>query len=166
MTLYELTGEYLELLNMLEDPDIDEEVLADTLESVGYEIEDKADGYAAVISEIESNAEKISAEIKRLTERKKQLETRTKQMKERIMFAMNTIGKKKIATALHTFSVCKNGGKLPLVIDDNLSLENILPEHIKVVTEIDKNAIRKYLESGGECSYAHFGERGESLRIK
>ena len=49
MRLYELTGQFLELLDMLEDEEVDEQVIMDTLESVEYEIEDKADGYAKII---------------------------------------------------------------------------------------------------------------------
>ena len=34
MTLYELTNDYMELLQMAEDPDIDEQAFMDTLESI------------------------------------------------------------------------------------------------------------------------------------
>ena len=47
--IYELTGQFLQLLDMLEDEEVDEQVIMDTLESVEYEIEDKADGYAKII---------------------------------------------------------------------------------------------------------------------
>ena len=47
--LYELTGFFLELMDMLEDEECDEQCIMDTLESVEYEIEDKADGYAKII---------------------------------------------------------------------------------------------------------------------
>ena len=40
--IYELTNDFLQLLNMLEDEEIDEQVIMDTLESVEYEIEEKA----------------------------------------------------------------------------------------------------------------------------
>lgn len=46
--IYELTGQFLQLLDMLEDEEVDEQVIMDTLESVEYEIEDKADGYAKI----------------------------------------------------------------------------------------------------------------------
>lgn len=41
--LYELTGEFLELMDMLDDPNVDQETLQDTLESINYEIEIKAE---------------------------------------------------------------------------------------------------------------------------
>jgi hypothetical protein len=44
MTLYELTAEYMQLLEIAEDPDTDVQVLLDTMEGVSGEIEEKADG--------------------------------------------------------------------------------------------------------------------------
>lgn len=166
MTLYELKEEYLKILQLIEDPDADPELIAGTLECIDYDIEDKLDGYAAVLSELNSDMEKIAAEIKRLTERKKQIEKRADAMKERIKEAMIAIGKKKIVTPLHAFSVCKNGGKAPLILKEGIEAGDVWPEHVKTTYDIDKEAIRKYLEGGGECSYARLGERKESLRIK
>ena len=49
-TLYEITGDYLRLLEMLEEEEaIDSKTFADTLEGIEGELEDKADGYARVI---------------------------------------------------------------------------------------------------------------------
>ena len=48
-TLYELTADWLALMEMAEDPDIEEDVFMDTLEGIEGEIEIKADGYAKVI---------------------------------------------------------------------------------------------------------------------
>ena len=45
-TLYELTDEYRQLLEMMEDDTVDPEILKDTLEAVDGEIEVKADGCA------------------------------------------------------------------------------------------------------------------------
>ena len=51
--LYELTGDFLTLMDMLEDEECDEQCIMDTLESVEYEIEEKADGYAKIIKSLE-----------------------------------------------------------------------------------------------------------------
>ena len=67
MTLYELTGQYLELLDMAEDAD--PEVFADTLEGIDGEIEDKADNYAKVIRTLEGDVQSVKSEIDRLTEK-------------------------------------------------------------------------------------------------
>ena len=69
--LYELTGQFLELMDMLQDEECDEQCIMDTLESIEFEIEDKADGYAKIIKSLESNVEGLSKEADRLTARKK-----------------------------------------------------------------------------------------------
>lgn len=48
MNLFELTGQYLELLELAEMPDADPEVIQGTMEALDGELEDKADGYARI----------------------------------------------------------------------------------------------------------------------
>lgn len=62
MTLYDLTSDYLYLLDLMGDPDIDIEVINDTLEALDGEIEAKADGYAIIMKELEASAEAIKKE--------------------------------------------------------------------------------------------------------
>ena len=57
-TLYEITGDFLKLLDMAEE--LDEEVFRDTLEGIEGELEIKADGYAKVIAELENREEGLS----------------------------------------------------------------------------------------------------------
>ena len=61
-TLYELTGEYLALSDMLMDDEVDEQTVLDTLEGVKGEIEIKAEGYVKVLRSIESQAEAYERE--------------------------------------------------------------------------------------------------------
>ena len=42
-SLYELTDQYNDILNMLYDGETDQQIIFDTLESIDGEIEDKAD---------------------------------------------------------------------------------------------------------------------------
>ena len=56
-TLYEITGDYLRLLEMLEEEEnIDLQAFADTLEGIEGEFEMKADGYARVLKELAAEA--------------------------------------------------------------------------------------------------------------
>ena len=72
MTLYELTEQYQQLVDMAADAE--PEVLADTLEGIEGEIEDKADNYAKVIRSIAGDIESVQAEIDRLSRRKRAME--------------------------------------------------------------------------------------------
>lgn len=166
MNLFELTSEYMQLLELAEDPDVDPEVLSDTMEGLTGEIEDKADGYAYVITEIKGDIDKIDAEIKRLQARKKTLSNSVESIKNNLYNAMLAIGKRKLKTAKHSFTIAKNGGKIPVVYTADIDPENIPAEFIKVEWDVDKDAVREYLESGNELDFARLGERGETLRIK
>lgn len=163
-TMYELTADYLEVLDLANDPDIPPEVVADTLEGIGGEIEVKAENTAKILKELEASVAASKAEEKRLAERRKQLETNIQKIKERLFEMMKTTGKVKFKTNLFSFSIQKNGGKLPVVLDVKDTSE--LPDDLVKITETaDLEAIRELLDAG-DTRFAHYGERGESLRIK
>lgn len=162
-TLYELTTEYQALLELgdSDDPE-DQEAFENTLEGLNYELELKADDYAVVIMQLNGRSDMIGKEIERLTKIQKAIDGNVSRMKERLQYAMEQTGKTEIKTPLHTFKLVKNGGKAPLVLDE----QNVPDSFKKVVLEIDKTRIREALEDGQEFTWARIGERGQHLRIK
>lgn len=159
-TLYELSNDYLALLDLADDPDIDEQAFMDTLEGIEGALEDKADNYAIVIDEIKAKAEKYKKEIDRLSGMKKACDNAVDRMKRSLENVMKATGKTKFDTELHKFSIQKNAPSL--VIDD----ESKVPVHFLVVKEeINKTAIKDAIKAGEEITFAHL-EQGESLRIK
>ena len=161
MNLYELTAVYQRLQDQIEAGEDYEGILA----VIGDEIETKADGYARVIRNMESQAAAFKEEEKRIAEKRKRLETSIERLKQNLFDSMKAIGKEKFKTELFTFSIQKNGGKIPVIVDVKDTSE--LPDDLVKITETpDLDAIRKYIEETGDLTYAHFGERGESLRIK
>lgn len=163
-SLYELKGDYLKLLEMLEDPEIDDQVVLDTLEGIDYELEIKAENYAKIIRELEGTVEIIKTEKKRLSDKQSKLEENVKRLKDNLQEAMTATGKTKFKTDLFSFSIQKNGGALPVIVDVDTAE---LPDDLVQITEKpDLKAIAKFLEEHPESKLAHYGERGESLRIK
>ena len=165
--LYEITSNYLILQQMLEDPDMDPQVIHDTMESVEGELEDKADNYARIIRNMEGTIIAIKAEQERLSNKKNLLESAIKRLKENLQEAMYKTGKLKFKTDLFSFGIQKNGGKAPVILDV-VSTADLPDELVRIKEEADLDAIRELLEKDPEAGakYAHFGERGESLRIK
>ncbi len=161
MTLYELTGDFQQLYEMADDPDIDEEAWLDTMEGIDGAIEDKADGYACVIKSLMAEARAIREEEARLKQRRTVMENRVDQMKRSLQTAMELTGKTKFKTLKFSFGIQKNPPSV--VIDGDVPKEYLIPQPPRV----DTVAIRETLKEteGGRCEFAHL-EQGESLRIR
>lgn len=166
MNLFELTSEYVQLLELAEDPDVDPEVLSDTMEGLTGEIEDKADNYAYVINTIKGDIDVIDAEIKRLQARMKTLSNSVESIKNHLYTSMVAMDMRKIKTAKHSFTIAKNGGKIPIVYAADVDPNTLPAEFVKIEKSVDTDAVRMFLEVGMELPFARLGERGESLRIK
>ena len=163
-TLYELTGYYCQIAEMLEDPETDQESFLAALTAISDEIEVKADNYAKIIRNMEASIESIAIEQKRLAARKNTLENSIMKLKENLQNAMIATGKRKFSTDLFTFNIQKNGGTLPVIVDVDVSE---LHDDLMIISKKpDLKAIGQYIEKNPNTRLAHFGERGESLRIK
>jgi Mg2+ and Co2+ transporter CorA len=161
MKLYDLKESYKTILDNMDNEDFD---LSGVLETLDDAIEDKADGYARVITQAKAEIDSIDAEIKRLTAMKKSRKNTVDRLKENLFNAMKETGKTKFKTDLFAFSIAKNGGKIPVVVD--VETADLPDDLVNIVEKPDLDALRDYIERTGDLTYAHFGERGESLRIK
>ena len=175
-SLYELTGKYMEIRQILEDADVSDEEIAAILDSsdTNEAFEQKAENYCKIMKNIESDIAGMELEAKRLYARKKTMENRIKGLKERLMYSMEATGKTKITTELFTISVQKNGGQKPL---DIIVPVDALPEEMRVKQPdlADKDAIRAYTEANGKVDedtgdivseYGIIHQTGKSLRIR
>lgn len=160
-TMYELTADYITVLNMATDGETPPDVIADTLEAIGGEIEIKAENSAVIMQELKAEADKIDAEIKRLTARKKVYETNADAIKERIYNAMKTTGKEKFKTTLFSFTIGKTPVKLVIDDADKIPKKYLIPQPAK----IDNAALKEELKAGKKCKYAHL-ETTERLTIR
>lgn len=160
MNLYELTKEWQDVLAMLEDPEIPDDAIFDTLEMIEGDMDSKADSYAKIIRDLGADVIKMRAEIERLAARERTVKARAERLKGLLESSMRESGRTKFKTALFTYSIQKNGGALPVIITGDV------PDLWRKPGEIDKTAIRSYLQSGATLEFATLGERGESLRIK
>lgn len=159
-TLYELTDEYRQLMEMMEDESIDQEVLRDTLEGLDGELEIKAENYAKVIAELGGKVDVLDREIERLKGKKEVIGNNIKRIKQQLEKSMIDTGKRKFKTDLFSFGIQKNP---PTVVVDQ---KDKIPEEYWIVQEpkLDKTALKKWLKDNAE-EYAHL-EQSEGLRIR
>ena len=162
-SLYEVTGNILALQEMLESPIDDEDILRDTLEAVQGEYEAKIEAYCKVIRNIEADIQAIETEVTRLSEKKKVLKNNIDRLKKAMFESMKATNTNKVKGQIFTVAIQRNGGKLPVIVD--VETAYLPKELVKVVESPDLEAIAKLIDSGN-TQYAHYGERGESLRIK
>ena len=155
-SLYELTGQYLEIYNM----ELDEETKLDTLDSIDWETEyeTKVENYIKVMKNIDADVEARKAEIKRLTELNKADKKKKDHLKDTLSASMNMTGHERVDTPLFKVSFRKSQA---VEVD-----EAILPEAYKVATwKPDKKRLKEDLKNGLEIIGASLVER-KNLSIR
>ena len=164
MNIYELTNQLLDLQEMLEDEDVDQEVLRDTLDAVSGEYDEKLENYCKIIRNLEALRDGIVKERVRLASREKTIQNNIDKMKTAMHESMVLTGRTTAGGKQFKVFVKKNGGKLPIVLD--VPVEELPPDLVRYKMEADNDAIRKYLDEGVASPWCHYGERGEHLEVK
>lgn len=164
MTLYELTEEYRQLLDMASDPDTDPETLADTMEMISAELTDKADAYAVIMRQLAGDMDTIKGEIDRLTARRTAIANNIERMKQNLQNAMLATGRTKFKTTLFSFGIQKNPPSVVMETEDPARI----PEAYRIPQpdKVDKKAIKDALKAGADLSGVAHLEQTEGLRIR
>lgn len=164
-SLYDLTAEYRQLLEMAQDGDDQDFInaLNETLDVQGEMIDSKIEATIMVARRIEADAEYCMAESKRLAERAKAFERNAQACYDRVLNSMESTNKTKIKRQL--FTITRTAGK-PVCQVNNEKL--IPPEYIKVkeTRSPDKTAILHMLKGGALIPGCELATGKESLRIK
>lgn len=159
-TLFEIVGEFQQLYEIATDW-TDPQLFDDTLEALTADLEAKSAGYVAVMEQLKMEADKAEEIVKRYQAARIARDNAIKRMKERLLIAMDALGKKELPAGDFTIKIQKNGGKQPLTITGDV------PESFsKVIVEPDNEKIREALAKGEELDFAHLEERGRHVVIK
>ena len=108
MSLYSIATEYERFLIMLEEGDIPEEAISDTLESIEGELSEKVDNIISVIKNMRAEAEAIKAEVKELTERARLKQKKAESLLNYINETLARIGMSRYESARHKVSYRKS----------------------------------------------------------
>ena len=155
-TLYELTGQFLDIYNL----ELDEETKLDTLDSIDWETEyeTKVENYIKVMKNLEADVEARKNEIKRLMELNKADEKKKEHLKDTLSASMSLTGHERVDTPLFKVSFRKSQA---VEVD-----EAVLPEVYKIATwKADKKRLKEDLKSGLEIIGASLVER-KNLSIR
>jgi thioesterase domain-containing protein len=168
MTLYEINTKYLALLDAIANDEIPEEAIADTLEAVQAEFNDKAEAIGLYIKNLSAEAEAIKAEVDALLERLRAKNNKVESLKNYLLSAMQASGKAKIETARIRLSVANNPPSVDIE-DEGLfadwAKENKPELLIPQPPKISRQDIKNLLNSGTSIPYCALKVK-QSLRIK
>lgn len=162
MKLYELAGQYQELIPLAENADDEADLQAfyDTLDGLEGEIKEKVGNCAAVVKTLDAQASAIKAEEDRLAKRRQAIQNSRDRLKLYMQSGMEAAQLSKIKGELFTVSIADNP---PSVVIDS---EEMIPSDCKEVKiTIARSRIAEKLKSGEPVAGAHL-ERTRSLRIR
>ena len=164
ISLYVLADEYQQAAAQLADLDMPDEVVADTLESLQFPIEQKATNVAMFVRNLEATAEAIKAAEVEMAKRRKALESRAANVREYLKANMLRTGITKIECPLFKISVRDNPASVR-VTDESVIPSQFMRQPDPPPPSPDKKAIGEALKSGEDVPGCVL-ERGNRLEIK
>jgi hypothetical protein len=164
LSLYQLSGNYLQALDFLTDPDLDLpiEAINDTLESLTGELEDKAINVAKFLKNMEATAEAIKNAETDMAKRRKALENRVQSLKDYLKGNMVNTGISKIECPYFKLSIQNNPAAVNVFDEEAVPLE--FKKQV-VSWSIDKTAIKHAINGGKNVAGATL-TNGKRLVIK
>jgi hypothetical protein len=159
--LFNLVGQIKEVYEMMTDPEVDEQVVNDTLEGLMGELSVHAAGIVQLRDRLDMEIDTCKKHKDEWATAEKVRKNRKARLDDLIKATMTQLGVDEIEAGDVTLALKNAGGKLPLVIDGTV------PEkYTKITIENDNELIRKALDSGETLDFAHYGERSKSIKIK
>lgn len=166
-TLYELSDEYVHLVALLEDDEVDPHLVEQELDRVSGEIKHKAEAIGGLVRWYEGLAELRRSESKRMAETVGTFERRAERLRAYLLKHMQAMreatGNDRIDTARYTFKISQNPPKVE-VLEAMLVPSEFNRTRINI--EPDKTAIREHWRKTGEIVPGTEITRSERLDIR
>ncbi len=163
MTLYQISQEHRALADALQDMDLDDQTIADTLDAESGLVE-KSQSVAFVIRNMEALAAAVKAEADAMTERAKRVQKRADSIKVYLHSCMTLAGVQKIEHPQFTLSIAKNPAGVQ-ILDEQQIPAQFMRQPEPPPPAPDKKSIKAAIEAGEEVPGAKLTQ-STSLRIK
>ncbi|MGE5623001.1 MAG: siphovirus Gp157 family protein [Bacillota bacterium] len=151
---FELAAEYRQLAALLAERHDDEQVIADTLESISGPLDERLENLAKMVRNIESAASGVRQTMESLERRHAALQRASERARGLILDLMRMAGRDKTDTALFSIAVRKNPPQV--VIDQEAALPPaFLTQYAPPPPTPDKKAIAAALKAGIPVPGAH-----------
>ena len=144
ITLHELGQQYLEVLELMKNPDFTDEMLGDTLNALDVTIQDKGGNIAKLVQSIVVNTKGMKEAEEAIAKRRKFFENKVASLKKYLKETMEALDMTEIELPDVVIKIVANPGKV------EVELPEIVPtiyKRVKSETVIDKAKIkRRYQE--------------------
>ena len=161
-SLYQLVDLYKRDAAQLEDLDIDDQTIADTLEGMRGELEVKATNVAMLVRNLESTASAIKDAESQMASRRKAIENRVTRIRQYLLDSMVSAGIEKIEHPMLRLSVRKNPPSVD-VFDAAQVPADYWREPPPPPKSIDKTLIGRAIKNGHEVPGAKLNQ---TLRLE
>ncbi|MCP4268936.1 MAG: siphovirus Gp157 family protein [Psychromonas sp.] len=161
--LYELTDDFKALNALVDEGELSQEDIEDTLEAINASLNEKVDSICKTIKNMGESLPAIDDEIKRLNDRKKSIKNKQESMKQYLLMQLEKIDKKSVKTELFSVTARKPVDKL--VVDDATKLPD---DFVEVIMETKplKAPIMEMLKNGKEVEGARIEQGKKSIQIR
>lgn len=163
MNLYELKSDYMQFAEKLQDMDLDEQTIADTLESMSGDLETKATNTVMVARNMRAIAEAIKQAEAGMAARRKAFENRADMLEKRVFSVMLETGISKIESPHFRLSIQSNPASVDIF--DSLQIPQDYLKETPATYAPDKALIKKAIGDGFEVPGARMVQ-GQRLAIK
>ena len=165
-TLYDLSAEYLHVLDLLDaasEDDQDPQALELELDQLAGQITHKAEAIASLVAHYEGLASIRKAEAQRLKARADADAKRAERLRAYVLQHMQAMGTERIESARFTLSVRTNPPAVTVLVEQLVPAEYV---RTVVTTSVDKRAILDNFKATGEIPDGIDIARSQRLEIR
>ena len=164
MRLFDLTQQYLSLTRLDDADEIPEEVIRDTLEALGGDIETKCVAIGRFILDMQASAQVCKETAKAMAQRAERLAKRADSIKHYMLLQLQLMDLKRIQTP--DLTIRRQNSPPTVVITDGITVpEEYMAYPPPPPPHPDKKLLKAALQAGKDIPGV-FIEQGEHIRIE
>jgi len=163
MQLYKIAPAIAEIAN---NDELTIEQKLEQINSLELILTDKIDNICAYVYEQNKHLESIKNAIKEQQEALKQAQAKNDSLETYALEIMQLNHITEIKSKFFAkLKIINNGGAIPVIIND-VDIETIPQEFVKITKDFNKTEIKDALEAGEVLEWAKFGERKQRITYK